>query len=74
MQIPIYGTATKPETIIKIFSVADPDPGSSAFLTPGSGIRKRFYPDPGSRIYNSLKIDPNFFLQHFKYKTIFYFV
>ncbi len=56
--------------------------GSSAFLTPGSGIWDRFFPDPGSRIpnpyfwevtqvsdnfldkklYNSLKIDPNFFL------------
>ncbi len=33
-------------------SVADPDPGSGigAFLTPGSGIRNRFIPDPGSRI------------------------
>ncbi len=31
-------------------SVADPDPGSGAFLTPGSGIRNRFFPDPGSRI------------------------
>jgi hypothetical protein len=29
-------------------SVADPDPGSGAFLTPGSGIRNRFFPDPGS--------------------------
>jgi hypothetical protein len=26
------------------------DPGSGAFLTPGSGIRNRFIPDPGSRI------------------------
>jgi hypothetical protein len=25
-------------------------PGSGAFLTPGSGIRNRFFPDPGSRI------------------------
>ncbi len=33
-----------------VFSVADPDPGSGAFLTPGSGIRNRFFPDPGSRI------------------------
>jgi hypothetical protein len=33
-----------------ISSVADPDPGSGAFLTPGSGIRNRFFPDPGSRI------------------------
>jgi hypothetical protein len=27
-------------------SVADPDPGSGAFLTPGSGIRNGFFPDP----------------------------
>ncbi len=31
-------------------SVADPDPGSGAFLTTGSGIRNRIIPDPGSRI------------------------
>ncbi len=33
-------------------SVADSDPGSGAFLTPGpgSGIRNRFFPDPWSRI------------------------
>jgi hypothetical protein len=31
-------------------SVADPDPGSGAFLPPGSGIRIRdeIFPDPGS--------------------------
>jgi hypothetical protein len=64
------------------------DPGSGAFLTPGSGIRNRFFPDPGSQIhifelsdnflgkkfYNSLKIGPNFFLQHFKTKIICNFV
>ena len=59
------------------------DLGSGAFLTPGSGIRDRFFPDPGSqthifkslvticlgkKFYNSLKIGPNFFLQHFKNK------
>jgi hypothetical protein len=79
-------------------SVADPDPGSGigCFLTPGSGIRNRFFPDPGSRIsdpgsqdhifksfltiflvkkfFNSLKIGPNFFLQHFKAKIIYNFV
>jgi len=33
-------------------SVADPDPGSSAFWTPGSGIRNRFFPDPGSDHYS----------------------
>jgi hypothetical protein len=31
-------------------SVADQDPGFGAFLTPGFGIRNRFFPDPGSRI------------------------
>jgi hypothetical protein len=31
-----------------VISVADP--GSGAFLTPGSGIRNRFFPDLGSRI------------------------
>jgi hypothetical protein len=39
-------------SIIVLLSVADPDPGSGAFLTPGSGIRDRFFPDPGSRIPN----------------------
>ncbi len=36
------------------YSVADPDPGSGAFLTPGSGIRNRFFPDLGSRIFESI--------------------
>ncbi len=60
----------------EISIVGDPDPGSSAFLTPGSGIRNRFFPDPGSqthifeslvtiflskKFYNSLKIGPIFF-------------
>ncbi len=69
-------------------------PGSSSFLTPGSGIRCLFdplIPDLGSRIpnpyfwelsdnflgnkfFNSLKICPNFFLQHFETKIIFNFV
>ncbi len=35
-------------------SVADPDPGSSAFLTPGSGIRNGFVPAPGSRFQNHI--------------------
>jgi hypothetical protein len=66
-------------------SVADPDPGSSAFLTPGSGIRNRSFPDPGSqthifdnfwgkKFYNSLKIDTHFFLQTSKNKIIYNFV
>ncbi len=73
--------------IVLAGSVADP--GSGAFLTPGSGIRNRFFPDPGSQIhifeslvtvflgkkfYNSLKIGPNFFLHHFKTKVICNFV
>ncbi len=42
-------------------SVADPDPGSGAFLTPGSGIRNRLFPDPGSQthIFESLKFFEN---------------
>jgi hypothetical protein len=36
---------------IFFISVADPDPGSGAFLTPGSGIRNRFFPDPGSQTH-----------------------
>jgi len=39
-----------PENIFFFTSVADPDPGSGAFLTPASGIWNRFIPDPGSRI------------------------
>jgi hypothetical protein len=37
-------------------SVADPDPGSGAFLTPGSGIWNSFFPDPRSQthIFQSL--------------------
>jgi hypothetical protein len=41
-----------PGTLTYIYaSVADPDPGSGAFLTPGSGIRKGFIPDPGSQTH-----------------------
>ncbi len=58
------------------------DPGSGAFLTPGSGIRNGFFPDPGFQTHifeclvpifwvkNSMKIGPNFFLQHFKNKIV----
>jgi len=40
------------EVFIHFYSVADPDPGSGigCFLTPGSGIRNRFFPEPGPRI------------------------
>ncbi len=42
-------------------SVADPDPGSGigCFLSPGSGIRNRFIPDPGSRIPNLYFWEPS---------------
>ncbi len=36
--------------ILLIWS-SDADPGSGAFLTPGSGIRNRFFPDPGSQTH-----------------------
>jgi hypothetical protein len=41
---------------LALFSVADPDPGSSAFLTPGSGIGFFRISDPGSQthIFESL--------------------
>jgi hypothetical protein len=70
-------------------SVEDPDPGSDAFLTPGSGIGFFRISDPGSqthifesfvtiflckKFYNSLKIGPTFFLQLFKNKIIYNFM
>jgi hypothetical protein len=69
-------------------SVADPYPGSGAFLTldPGSGIGFFRIPDLGSQthIFESLvtifwvksylKIGPKFFLLHFKTKVNFNFV
>jgi hypothetical protein len=75
---------------IHYYSVADPDSGSVAFLTPGPGIQNGYFPDPGSRIpthifeslvkilgkkfYNSLITSTDSFLQHFKNKIIFNFV
>ncbi len=56
-----HGSATLIETndhsdavilMLKNFSVADPDPGFGAFLTPGSGMGESQHPDPGSRINN----------------------
>jgi hypothetical protein len=48
-------TGTVPTGLQNFFptSVADPDPGSGAFLAPGFGIRIRdeFFPDPGSKGY-----------------------
>ncbi len=64
---------------VLVTSVADP--GSGAFLTPGSGIRYRFFPGPGSQthIFESLvKIEflklIQIFFRHFKNKIIFNFV
>jgi hypothetical protein len=50
-----------------VFSVVDPDPGSVAFLPPGSGIwiRDEFFPDPGSKGYVML-----FFIPIFMYSRI----
>ncbi len=47
-----YGQKQQSSTLKDEFinSVVDPDPGFGAFLTPGSGIRNRFFPDLGSRI------------------------
>jgi hypothetical protein len=36
-----------PESQVLFASVADPDPGSGAFLTPGSGTGKNQDPNPG---------------------------
>ncbi len=43
---------------IILISVADPDPGSGAFLTPGSGIRDRKNPDPRSGMEKIQVQDP----------------
>jgi hypothetical protein len=56
--------------MVVLTSVADLDPGSGAFLTPGSVIRNRFFPDPGSqtRIFESLLTtvkSPNFVTAHY---------
>jgi hypothetical protein len=61
------------DSYMKKYSVADTDPGFGAFLTPGSGIRNRFFSDPGSQPH-IFEIGPNFFLQHFKTKIIYKFV
>jgi hypothetical protein len=37
-----------PTQLCTVSGVADPDPGSGAFLTPGSGMGKKSGPDPGS--------------------------
>jgi hypothetical protein len=70
-----------------LFQCCGSGSGIGCFLTPGSGIRNKFFPDPGSqdhifcfdnffgkKFYNSLKIGPNFFLQHFKAKITYNFV
>ncbi len=57
---------TNPERLYGVkISVADPGPGSGAFLTPGSGIRDRFFPDPVSRIPDPKTIFLRAFWQFF---------
>jgi hypothetical protein len=77
-----YGASTVPN------SVADPDSGSSAFLTPGSGMGFFRISDGFQthifqslvtnfwvkKLYNSVKTDKKIFLQHFKNKILFNFV
>ncbi len=48
--------------------VANPDPGSGAFLTPGpgSGIRNRFFLDPGSQIHIFDSFVTNFWVKSSK--------
>jgi hypothetical protein len=41
-----------------IISIADSDPGSGAFLTPGSGMN--FFPDPGFQTHISEALVYNF--------------
>jgi len=48
----IFASGSKSEPVLR--SVADPDPGSGALWTPGSGIRNRFFPDP-TITYESLR-------------------
>jgi hypothetical protein len=41
-------------------TISVPDPGSSAILPQGSGIRDDFFPDPGSRIPDPYLPRPKF--------------
>jgi len=74
-----YCIGTKKILFNLIKSVADPDPGSSAFLTPGpgSGIPNPYLLELSDKflrsITYSLKTGPNFFLQHFKKENYFQF-
>jgi hypothetical protein len=59
--------------MIVLSSVADPDPGSGAFLTsgPGSRITNPYFLELsdkslGKKFYNSLKTGPNFFSSAFQ--------
>ncbi len=44
-------------------SVADPDPGSVAFWTPGSGILDRFFLDPGSQTHIFERLETIFWVK-----------
>jgi hypothetical protein len=41
--IQVTSLSSGPSTVTPASSVADPDPGSGAFLTPGSGMGKKLY-------------------------------
>ncbi len=49
-----YRKTSLGKKIILVTSVADPDPGSAAFLTPWSGM---IFPDPGPRIPDPIFYD-----------------
>ncbi len=50
MLYPGYRLYKEKKVFISVLQIRIRDPGSGAFLTPGSGIRNGFFPDPGSRI------------------------
>ncbi len=52
-------------------SVADPDSGSGAFLTPGSGIRNRFFPDPGSQTHMFESLVTIFWVKNYTISSVF---
>jgi hypothetical protein len=60
-----------PGKSLLVFSAADPDPGSGAFLPQGSGsgIRNYFFLDPGSRIPDSYDVPKSIYLQGFTFKN-----
>jgi hypothetical protein len=69
--------------MLLVGSVRNPDPGSGigifripdlVFRIPNPYFRELSDNFLGKKFYNSLKIGPNFFLQHFKTKIMYNFV